>query len=236
MLDLILKESDNEYCVQRVLEDMEKIVKITGTVSLTSAVQSIVGRLCASILPKNMNKLKWKDGYKYIFISGTVISITKSLYEFIDQTLWMQIFKFLERVAACINKESKQKQEEEQIQFNSIIKKLPLEYTSKDTSNNRKRLPSEPTGVSKALMLTEFPEDNKERISLGSMGNEVSNENGSAVSEARTEVKSYKGFELNPQLVDTKGKLQDEIENVRQSLNSLFSYTVKFDVIPIDNK
>ena len=46
MLEYIVKNSNNELCVRQSLESMQSLLKLTGSIVLTGAVQNVVGRLC----------------------------------------------------------------------------------------------------------------------------------------------------------------------------------------------
>jgi len=96
MLEYILKESDNEMHIQQILQNIQDLVNMTGSISLSTGLQNIIFTLCSWGFPDNLKDLKSRC--KFISICKIILNIAQSNNRVLDKKSWIFLLGYLQQV------------------------------------------------------------------------------------------------------------------------------------------
>jgi len=221
MLEYTFRESTNELHAKQALHNIQKLIKIGGTVHQTATLQKVIESLCAWKVPDDLNECTWRNGYKYIHIYKTIIDTTKKHYKLLNEENWLTILQSLERLNQCITKNEAIQQQLDSILY-EVTKKVPrINHQEELVQITNKELSLDKYGNDS--MLSPFPE----RANLPSRA---------FTPKADKEEPSFGRdlSRLSEGQISKKMEFRLEVEKLKEQLDSIFAFTSLFDVlIPI---
>lgn len=240
MLEYILKEADNEVLTQQILHNIQDLVNMAGTVSLGSGLQSIIFTLCSWEFPENLKELE--NAYKYIYICNLILNIAQSNNRVLDKKSWVFILSYLQQVTERIYGPDEMKK----VQLSSIEQKV-AENCAKYLQGGKHSKMVKGEEASNAMLIP-FPskEDSSEQEAKSEQKEaSVEKKRSSNLVSADANINFYMinamlAKQKNTELSDSSDivykqskddAFQEEIDLIKNSLESLFVFTSLFDVL-----
>ena len=241
--EYVLKNSDNEICVQKILLNIQALLSIAGTIGFNSAQNCILSELCSWELPADLKDRDWDNGFNHVHICNAIYNIAQSQNRVFDKKLWICMLNCMQKInQICVAEDTKE------IQFSVIEKKLLDtfdKYLNKEKPDPMllpfpdKKPDEDIYSVFDNLDPSLNPEVKENKVNDANKG---SNTKEKTYMTADANINFYKlncmladRVEADPDPVISKklkkmGTFRDEFEFVKNSFESFFVFTSIFDV------
>lgn len=245
MLEYIFRECTSESHAKQALDNIQRLIRITGSVSLKSGLQKTIESLCAWKTPEATNAdlegWEWRNGHKYTYACRAILDTARSLNALLDEENWLTILKALERLSQCFGRKESAQQQLDSIHYDVIKKvgKSPVECKVEVKAGKELRLDE----YGDVPMLSPFPA-RESTISLSAVmeGNnppqDLSLEHSKTPKVHPSKEAGELGFTEDAGRLSVGSKrpskkaleFQAEVETLKDQLDSLFIFTSSFDV------